>query len=358
MLINMRLALVLALGVAVFQPVALTGQAVSLGVDAVRDDIPATHLRWKLEAVGQPLPWLYLTLGGRMLQVDQEPVPGLVGFEESLQTGYAEAAALVGNGALVFRGGLNRTETGETDNEYLVRGQYAFVSGSDPRARTTTTLTIEAARARELSVAMAIADRIVYDRISGGLDVRMGEGVNVTARLNHARYSDDNRKTDGYAYALLPIVQRPRLSLGYAYAFAASEVDHWQATGSTLVDPEAGVYEYHYFYDPYFTPADERGHVGLAVFEWASEGGSSLTASANIPLYSTGQLQAVPRWGTTAEPPPPYGYYTATRILPLQVGVGASLRLLSWLTGRARYEYFSKPYYSYQAGGVSLQINF
>lgn len=354
----MRLTLVSALGVAVLLPAALTGQAVSLGVGAVGDDIPATHLRWTLEAVGQPLPWLYLTLGGRMLQVDQEPVQGLVGFEESLQTGYAEAAALVGNGALVFRGGLNRTDSGETDPEYLVRGQYAFLSGSAPGAMTTTTFTVEAARARDLSVAMAIAEHITYDRISGGLDVRTGQGVSLAARLNHARYSDANRKTDGHAYALLPVVERPRLSVGYAYAFADSEVDHWRATGSTLVDPVAGIYEYHYFYDPYFTPVDERGHAALAVFEWFSEGGSSLTASANIPLYSTGQLQAVPQWGTTAAPPPPYGDYTATGILPLQAGVSASLRLLSWLTGRARYEYFSKPYYSYQAGGVSLQITF
>jgi hypothetical protein len=354
----MRLTLVSGLGMAVLLPVALTGQAVSLGVDAVRDDIPATHLRWTLEAVGQPLPWLYLTLGGRMLQVDQEPLQGLLGFEESLQTGYAEAAALVGNGALVFRGGLNRTESGETDNEYLARGQYAFLSGSDPRAVTTTTFTVETARARELSVAMAIAEGITYDRIGGGLDVRMGEGVSLTARLNHARYSDDNRKTDAYAYGLIPIVKRPRLSIGYAYAFADTEVDHWRATGSTLVDPVGGVYEYHYFYDPYFTPVDERGHLGLAVFEWYSEGGSSLTASANIPLYSQGQLQAVPQWGATAEPPPPYGYYTATGILPLQAGARASLRLLPWLTGKARYEYFRKPYYSYQAGGVSLHVNF
>lgn len=354
----MRPTLVSALGMSMLLPAAVTGQSVSVGVDGLRDDIPATHLRWTVEAVGQPLPWLYLTLGGRSLRVDQAPAQGLPAFEESLQTGYAEAAALLGNGALVFRGGLNRTGSGDTDSEYLVRGQYAFVAGSDPQARTTTTFTMEAARAREVSVAMAIAQRITYDRISGGLDLRVGEGVSLTARLNHARYSDENRKTDGYAYGLIPIVKRPRVSIGYAYAFADTEVDHWRATGSTLVDPAAGVYEYHYFYDPYFTPVDERGHVGLAVFEWSSEGGSSLTASANIPLYSQGQLQAVPRWGTTAEPPPPYGYYTGTGILPLQAGASASLRLLSWLTGKARYEYFSKPYYSYQAGGVSLQINF
>ncbi|HUE76623.1 MAG TPA: hypothetical protein VMM83_01655 [Longimicrobiales bacterium] len=360
MIIDMTRVLVIALGAATLAPAGLAGQTVSLSpaVDGVRDDIPATHLRWTVEGVAQPFSWLYLMLGGRSLTVEQEPAQGLGRFEESLESGFGEAAALVGNGALVFRTGLNRTADGDTDTEYLARGQYAFLSGSDPRAMTTTTFTVEAARAREVTVAMAIAERITYDRISGGLDVRTGEGVSVSARLNHARYSDDNRKTDGHAYGLVRVVNQPEVSFGYAYAFADTEIDHWRATGSTLVDPAAGVYEYHYFHYPYFTPVAERGHLGLAVFQWSSEGGSMLSASAHIPLYSRGQLRAVPRWGTTEEPPPPYGYYTATGILPLEARVGASLRVLSWLTARARYEFLRKPYYSYQAGGVSLQFTF
>lgn len=350
-----RLALVLALGGAALTPAGLRAQTVSLGLDALRDDIPATHLRWTVEGTAQPLSSLWLTLGFRDLDVDQDPFNGLPRIEESLQTGYAEVAALLGDGALTLRTALNRAEDDDTDVEYGVRGQYAVLFGSDPQA--VTTFTLEAARERDVSVATAIAEEITYERIGGGLDLRVGERVSVSARVNRDRYSDDNRKTEAYAYGLLQIASEPAISFGYAFAFADSEVDNWQATGSTL-DPATGIYEYHYFYFPYFTPVEEWGHSGLAVFQWSSEGGATVAASANIPVYSRGQRQAVPRWGVSPQPPPAHGSFTATDVLPLQARASASVPLLSWVVGTLRYEYFSKSFYSYQRGGVSLQFTF
>lgn len=351
---GLRLALVIALGGAALIPADLRAQAVGVGVDGVRDDIPATHVRWTLEGTAQPLSSLFLTLRGRSLRVDQEPFQGLPGFEESLQTGYGEAAALLGNAALIVGAGVNRTQEGETDTEYLVRGQYALLFGSGSQA-VTTTFTVEAARTRDVSVATAIAEGITYDRVGGGLDLRLGQGLSATARLHHDRYSDENVKTEGYAYGLLRIA--PLLSIGYAYAFADTELDNWRFTGSTR-QAGAGPYEYHYFYYPYFTPQQEWGHSGLAVFQWSSEGGSSLAASATVPVYSRGQIQDTPQSGTTPAPPPTSGYKMATDILPLQARASASLRLLPGVFGMARYEYFRKPYYSYQSGGVGLQLTF
>jgi hypothetical protein len=219
-----------------------------------------------------------------------------------------------------------------------------------------TTFSLEVARAREVAVAAALAEGIAYDRVAGGLDLRLGARVSAAARLMRDSYSDDNRKLHGYAYGLLQLVSAPSVSVGYAWSFADTEFDNWRATGATL-DPATQIYEYRYFYYPYFTPMEERGHAALAMFNWSAPGGATLAASANIPVASRGQRQNAPQWGTTPQPPV-YGYYSATGILPRQAGVGASLPLLPRLSGAARYDWFSKPYYSYHAGGVSLQFTF
>jgi hypothetical protein len=342
--------------VCVLHPAALEAQSVRLSMDGLRDDIPATHVALKLEAVSQPLPSLYLTLGGRHLRIDQEAAQGLPRFDETLQSAWVEAAVLFGQMAAVTgRLGLNRNGDGGTDAEYLVRGQYAVPFGTAPHP-VVTTFSLEAARAREVAVAAALAHDIVYDRLAGGLDLRLGQRVSGAARLIRDSYSDDNRKLQGYAYGLLELVSAPSVSVGYAWSFADSDVDNWRRTGSTF-DSATQIYEYRYFYFPYFTPQAERGHSALAMFNWAAPGGAKLAASANIPIVSRGQLQNAPQWGTTPEPPV-YGYYTATGILPLQAGVSASLPLLPRLSGAARYDWFRKPYYSYHAGGVSLQVTF
>jgi hypothetical protein len=337
-------------------PAALAAQSVRLSVDGLRDDIPATHLTWSLEAMAQPLPPLYLTFGARHLRVEQDPFHGLPRIEETLQTGFAEAAALLGQrAALTGRVALNRAGDGETDGEYLVRGQYAVPFGTGAHA-VTTTFMLEAGRARERAVATAIAQKIAYDRLVGGLDLRAGERISGAARLIHDSYSDDNRRLQGYAYGLLQVVTAPSISVGYAWSFANSDRDHWQATGSTF-DAATQTWEYEYFYYPYFTPVEERGHAAVGAFNWSSAGGATLAASVNVPFASSGLRQQSPQWGTTPQPPS-YGYYTATGILPLQAGVSASLPLLPGLSAAARYDFFSKSYYSYQAGGVSLQYSF
>jgi hypothetical protein len=337
-------------------PAGLAAQNVRLSFNGLRDDIPATHLAWTLEATSQPVQWVYLTLGARNLHIDQEAFQGMPRFDETLQSGWVEAAALLGErAALTGRIGMNRDGGGETDALYLVRGQYAVPLGAAPHP-VVATFTLEAARAREVAVAAALAEGIAYDRLTGGLDLRLGDRVSGAARLMRDSYSDDNRKLQGYAYGLLQLVSVPSISLGYAWSFADSESDNWRATSATL-DPVTQIYEYRYFYYPYFTPMTERGHAALAVFNWSAEGGATLTASANIPISSRGQLQSAPQWGMTPQPPV-YGYYNATGVLPRQVGVGASLPLLPSVTATARYDWFSKPYYSYHAGGASLQFNF
>jgi hypothetical protein len=337
-------------------PAALAGQSVRVSVDGLRDDIPATHLTWTVQAAAQPLTPLYLTFGARQLRVEQDPFHGLARFEETLQTGFAEAAALLGQrAALTGRVALNRAGDGETDAEYLVRGQYAVPFGPAPRA-VTTTFMVEAGRARELAVATAIARKIAYDRLAGGLDIRVGERLSGAARLIRDSYSDDNRKLQGYAYGMFEVVNVPSISVGYAWSYADSERDNWRATGTTF-DAATQTWEYAYFYDPYFTPLEERGHAALAAVNWSSAGGATLAGSVNVPIASSGLRQLTPQWGATAEPPS-YGYYTASGVLPLQAGVSAVLPLVPGLNAELRYSYFSKSYYSYQAGGVSLQYSF
>jgi hypothetical protein len=338
-------------------PATLAAQSVRLSVDGLRDDIPATHLTWSLQATAQPLTPLYLTFGARQLRVEQDPFHGLARIEETLQTAFAEVAALLlgQRAALTGRVGLNRAGDGETDGEYNVRGQYAVPFGAAPHA-VTTTFMLEAGRARERAVATAIAQKIAYDRLAGGLDLRAGERISGAARLIHDSYSDDNRRLQGYAYGLLQVVNVPSISVGYAWSFADSDRDNWRATGSTF-DVATQTWEYEYFYYPYFTPLEERGHAALAAFNWSAAGGATLAASVNVPFASRGLREVSPQWGTTPQPPS-YGYYTATGILPLQAGVSASLPLLPGLSAAARYDFFSKSYYSYQAGGVSLQYSF
>jgi hypothetical protein len=337
-------------------PAGLAAQSVRVSVDGLRDDIPATHLAWTLETTSQPLQSLYLTLGGRLLRIDQEAFQGLRRYEETLQSAWVEAAALLSQRAAVTgRIGVNRDSDGATDGIYLVRGQYAVPLGPASRPAVTTFLA-EAARAREVAVATALAEGIVYDRLTGGIDVRLGERVSGAARLIRDSYSDDNSKLQGYAYGLVQLTTAPSISVGYAGSFADSEVDNWRVTGTTL-DPATQIYEYRYFYYPYFTPMEERGHSALVMFNWSGPASATLAASANIPVASRGQLQNAPRWGTTPQPPV-YGYYSATGVLPLQAGMTASLPLLQALRATARYEWFSKPYYSYHAGGVGLQLTF
>jgi hypothetical protein len=334
----------------------LTAQSVRLSMDGLRDQIPATHLTWTLEAASQPTQSLYLTAGGRHLRIDQAAFQGMPRFEETLQSAWAEAATLLGQRAAVtVRLGLNRDGEGATDGVYLVRGQFAVPLGG-PSHPVVTTFTVEAARAREATVAAALAEGIVYDRLAGGLDLRLGARVSGAARVTRDSYSDDNRKLQGYAYGLVQLVSAPSVSVGYAWSFADSEVDNWRVTGSTM-DPATQIHEYRYFYYPYFTPIEERGHAALAVFTWSAPGGATLAASANVPVASRGQLQSVPQWGMEPQPLS-YGYYSATSVLPLQAGAGAWLPLLAGLSVGARYDWFSKSYYSYHAGGVSLRFTF
>lgn len=344
-----------AFAAATLVPVQLTAQRVGVAVDALRDDIPATQLRWSLGTTLQPLRGVYLSVGVRHLDVDQEPFQGLAHIRETLQTAHAEVAALIGDRAALTGGGaLNRDERGVTDGEYLVRGQYAVPFGAG--RSSVTTVTLEAARARDLSVATAIAERISYDRLTAGLDVGLGRRVSAVGRLMRDQLSDDNARLQGYVYSLLQLVNQPAISVGYAYSFADTDRDNWSATGSSY-DAASGYYEYHYFYYPYFTPQQEQGHAAVAAFNWSAAAGHRIAASANVPVMSWGMAASAPAWGTTPQAPPIYGYYNAAGVLPVQASVGASA-VISRLTGTIRYEYFSKPYYSYQRAGLTFDVNF
>jgi hypothetical protein len=339
-----------------FSPQLILAQQVSIGVESFRDDIPSTRTTWNFQAIAQPSQPLYLTLGARQLTVNQDPFHGLPRYEEQLQTGWVEAAMMLGyRAAITGRLGVNRTDDGETDSEYHVRGQFAVPFGSGPGAGATT-FSLEAGRARELAVAPAIAEGITYDRIGGGLDFRRGKRITGSARLTMDNYSDDNTKLQGYAYGLLQVANSPTISVGYAFAFADSDVDNWQATQSTY-DAATLTWEYRYFYYPYFTPLQEQGHAALATITWSLPRSGSLAATANVPFYSTGLQRVSAQWGTT-EQPPDYGYYTASGVMPLQLNASASLPLVSRLTARARYDYFRKSYYSFQGGSASIHFSF
>jgi hypothetical protein len=335
----------------------LTAQTAVLRVEGTRDDIPATHLRSSLETSLQPRPSLFLTLGVRELRIDQDPFHGLPGLRETLRTVSGEAAALVGGrAALTVGGALNQAASGGVDGEYRVQGQFAVPLGPAAAPAAVATAVLEAARARELSVATALAQRITYERRAGGLDLRLGERTSGSARVLHDTYSDDNRKLSAYAYGLLRILDGPALSVGYAYAYADSERDHWRATGSTF-DAATQSYHYEYFYDPYFTPIEERGHLALVTLEWAPGRLLEVRGSANVPLASRGWLPTVPAQGATPAPVPG-GYFETDGLLPVQAEASASVRLHPRLSAGARYEHFSKRYYAYHTAGMHLRYTF
>jgi hypothetical protein len=339
----------------ILMPASLTAQTVRLAADALRDDIPARHLRWSVETTLHPVSPLYITFGAWRLQVDQDPVQGLPAIAEVLHGARAEAAVLIGSrAALTGRLGAHRDGAGNTDGEYLLRGQYAVAFGMASHALTATLLG-EYGRARETAVATAIVEGIAYDRLTGGLDLRWRQRVSGAARISRDHLSDGNRRVQGYAYGLLRVLDEPGISVGYAYSAADSDVDHWRATGSTH-DAATQSFRYRYFYYPYFTPMRERGHAALAVLNWTA-GAATIAASTNVPLASRGSLQASPEQGPTVQPIS-HGYYEAAGILPVQASLNASVPLAERLRVGGRYEYFSKTYYSYHSGGLSLQLTF
>jgi hypothetical protein len=333
-------------------PGLAAAQAAGLRVETIRDRIPATHLVTTVDLTLQPLQPLYLTFTARDRRIEQEAFHGLPQLSESLQGARAEAALLIGwRSAVTMAAGLNRASSGETDAEYLVRAQHAL-----PLDALTTTFLVEAARSRDVSVGTAVAEGIAYDRLGAGVDVQAGRRISGAGRVADDRYNDGNRKRMAYGYGMFRLLDAPGLSVGYAYSWADSDRDNWQATSSEF-DPASRTYRYEYFYYPYFTPIQERGHAALASAELSPWAGASLTASANVPVASRGSFRTVPDYGVTAQPPA-YGYHTVTGVLPVQAGVRLRAPLGSRATGTLNYAYFSKPYYSYHAGGAGLQFTF
>lgn len=197
-------------------------------------------------------------------------------------------------------------------------------------------------------------ENISFREAAGQIDISVMEEFDVVGRITRDWYSDGNRKDAGYAYLLAHILSEPKLMLGYAWSWANTERSNWQATGAEF-DPGTGQFNFEYFYYPYFTPLQERGHQIVAIAQWWLFNSVLLHGKATIPVASRGRLKYMPESGRS---PVPIDYdvtYEIDDILPEQYELGIITEALHPVVISVSGEYFSKPYYTYTAGRLALQ---
>jgi hypothetical protein len=206
-------------------------------------------------------------------------------------------------------------------------------------------------RERETSIATAIEDKISSDNLVGSLDFKIKNIFTISGKIIKQFYSDSNEKMHAYGVLLFHPFTDPWIAVGYAYAYSNSQFDNWSLSNSTRVgfDPvrRLGIYEYSYFYIPYFTPIKERGHLGLFVVQWGILSNLSVYAKATIPIWSIGLQKYFPTTGNTPAPIDYNAYYELEDILPTQYEASIISDILDPVIIRLNYEYFKKPYYSY-----------
>jgi hypothetical protein len=220
----------------------------------------------------------------------------------------------------------------------------------------------ELSRNREMSVATAINQRISSKDFTGSIDFDIQKMFTIMGKYTRQYYSDSNEKTNAYGVLLYHPFTSPWIAAGYAYAYSNSSFNNWSFTNSTRTGIDPGtrqpIYEYSYFYNPYFTPIEEKGHLAIGVIQWGIVSHFAIYGKATIPISSTGLQKYSPSTGNTPAPIDYNLYYELDGILPAQYEASLISDLLHPVTLRLNAEYFEKPYYSYYSYSFNMAIAF
>jgi len=331
-------------------------QVISTGTTLLRDDIPATiqqsHLR-----LAWPFAERFVSRTGYVyIFADQEAFNGLPRLRPALHrlSQSLEASIPEWNLHVLGEGSLSRVHTERWFGDFRAAAAYRQKLMLRRRGLPlTVSLRAEGGRARDLSVSTAIAEHVSPEYAESQADFSLADRLQLVGHVNRRWYRDGNRVDNVYAYALLHAVHSPRVSIGYAYAWSDSEFSTWSMTGSSF-EPRGRTFSYEYFYYPYFSPLQERGHLFIGILQWMITPSVLVHGKASIPFWSRGQLKYMPETGRT---PVPIDYgvqYELDDILPTQYDAGLYVSLSSAISVDLSISYFSKPYYEYVSGGLSL----
>ena len=339
-----------------FTAASASAQVLSAGTTLLRDDIPATiqksHLR-----LAWPFAQRFVSRTGYdYIFADQEEFNGLPRLRPALHRVTQSLEASIPEWNLHVLGGasLSRVHTGTYFGDFRAAAAYRQKLLLRRRGLPlTVSLRAEGGRARDLSVSTAIAEHVSPEYAETEADFSLADRLQFVGHVNRKWYTDGNRVDNVYAYALLHAVHSPRVSIGYAYAWSDSEFSTWSMTGSTFT-PRGRTYSYEYFYYPYFSPLQERGHLFIGILQWMITPSLLVHGKTSIPFWSRGQLKYMPEEGRT---PVPIDYgvrYELDDILPTQYDAGVYVQFSRALSADLSVSYFSKPYYEYVSGGLTL----
>jgi hypothetical protein len=220
----------------------------------------------------------------------------------------------------------------------------------------------EISRNRDMSVATAISERISSKDLTGSIDFDYQKMISIMGKYTRHHFSDLNEKTSAYGAVLYYPFTSPIVAFGYAYAYSNSLNNNWDITNSVRIgiDPRTRqpIYEYSYFYNPYFTPIEEKGHLAIGMIQWGIMTNLAIYGKATVPFSSSGLQEYSPSTGNTPMPIDYNVYYELDGILPTQYEASIISDILDPFTFRLNAEYFKKPYYSYYVFGFNMAIAF
>ncbi len=356
------LYIVLFVIITIFQ---VNAQSLSFETKWLKDEIPA---RTDVQTLSLVLPigetWKIRSTY-RYQFSDQDEFVGLPRIRTALHSFENVFVTSIRNWRLDFAAGIktNKYSAGAITGDFhfgIHFTQPLFYSFDGPALLIT--LHGEASKNRETSTATAIEEQISSQDISGNFEFDFKKTFSLSGKYTKQYFSDDNEKTNAYAALLFHPLTNPWIAVGYAFAYSNSLNDNWQLTNSTRLgfDPisRQTTYEYSYFYNPYFTPIKEQGHLAIGVIQWGVFSNVAIYAKATIPFSSTGLQKYFPTTGTTPEPFDYDAYYEIDGILPIQYEASITTDILNPFTIRVNAEYFKKPYYSYSAFSLDMSLSF
>jgi hypothetical protein len=327
----------------------------------LRDDVPARHVAHDLEFSTIVQPFIMIRAGYRFLDVEQDTTQGLQRIRRTLHTLQAGMIAGLFNNRLELtvgsRAHFSPDQSSAFDYQSGLRYRHSV---ADPFGTPMLqfSLAVEAASRPELSVATAIAEGIRFDELAVEAGGEYSNVLSLAGRFARQQYSDGNTKTIAFAYGLIHPFVDPWFAVGYAYVYSTSAFDNWKLTDTrrTSFNPmtREATYEYSYFYYPYFTPMEERGHLLIGVVRWSPVSQLYLYGKASVPVSSTGQQKYFPSSGNTPAPPDYNAYYEAAGIVPSQYEATVATDILGPVIFQVGAEYFTKPYYTYSAVWIRL----
>jgi hypothetical protein len=343
----------------------ISAQNISLRTKWLVDDIPANTSQQNLNLLIPIAENWKIYSSYQYLFTDQQEFVGLPRIRTSIHSVENLLSINLRQWRLEFiAGGVMNIYPDETvigDYRFGIRFSQPLITSYEGPALVMN-LYGEVSRNREMSVATAIEKRISSEDITGSIDFAIQKIFTVMGKYTRQNYSDLNEKVNAYGAVLYHPFTDPWVALGYAYAYSNSLYNNWNFTNSvrTGLDPRTrqAVFEYSYFYNPYFTPIEEKGHLAIGVIQWGIMNHLAIYGKATVPFSSTGLQKYSPSTGNTPVPIDYNLYYELDGILPKQYEASIISDLMDPVTLRLNAEYFEKPYYSFYSFGLNMSLAF